>query len=152
MDELLSHISIPAALVAALSSLVIGFIWYHPKVFGTSWMRSLGKTEDDLSGGNMAVIFGVTFIVAALLAYFLQATIEFSHWHPDMGDGKGVTHSDHTFKHGALHGAIYGFFMIMPVIVIKALFERFNFKYMLIHIGYWMLVFAVMGGITDAWI
>ena len=34
-----------AILVSALIPLIIGAIWYHPKVFGTAWMHATGITE-----------------------------------------------------------------------------------------------------------
>ena len=57
-------INFPAILVAALSSFVVGFVWYNPKVFGTIWMNEIGMTEEKAKQGNMAKIFGLTFIFA----------------------------------------------------------------------------------------
>ena len=37
-----------AMAVAALTTLVVGFVWYHPKVFGTAWMHAAGLTEEEL--------------------------------------------------------------------------------------------------------
>ena len=42
-----------AILVAAISSLVVGSIWYNPKVFGTIWMREAGLIQEELQKGNM---------------------------------------------------------------------------------------------------
>lgn len=42
-----------ALFVAAIITLFVGFIWYHPKVFGTIWMKEAGLTEDQLKTGNM---------------------------------------------------------------------------------------------------
>ena len=44
-------------LVAAVSALVVGFIWYNPKVFGNAWMKAAGMTDEQVKGGNMAKIF-----------------------------------------------------------------------------------------------
>lgn len=33
-----------AIIVAALVPMIIGFIWYHPKVFGNTWMQVAGMT------------------------------------------------------------------------------------------------------------
>ena len=32
--------------MAGLIPLLVGFIWYNPKVFGTIWMRAAGITPD----------------------------------------------------------------------------------------------------------
>ena len=52
-----------AVLVAALSSFVVGFVWYNPKIFGTIWMNETGMTEEKAKQGNMAKIFGLTFVL-----------------------------------------------------------------------------------------
>ena len=48
------EINFLAVLVAALSSFVVGFVWYNPKVFGTIWMNEVGMTEEKAKQGNMA--------------------------------------------------------------------------------------------------
>ncbi|HNL85462.1 MAG TPA: DUF1761 domain-containing protein, partial [Chitinophagales bacterium] len=52
-----------------------------------------------------------------------------------------------TFHHGALHGALSGLFLIFPVLSINALFERKSWKYIFINSGFWIISFALMGGI-----
>ena len=111
-------------------------------------MKSIGKTEEDLEGGNMAVIFGLAYALSFILAHFVQILIELTHWHPV--DGGGIGHSFHTFGHGALHGAMFCIALVAPVIIILGLFERRSFKYHLIHVGYWLVVMSIMGGIGDA--
>ena len=59
--------------LAAASSLLIGFIWYHPKVFGTAWMKSIGVTrEESEKNFNMLAMFGGTFLLALLATMPLQ--------------------------------------------------------------------------------
>ena len=38
-----------ALIVAAISALVVGFVWYNPKVFGTAWMKEVGMTEEEFA-------------------------------------------------------------------------------------------------------
>lgn len=60
-----------AVLLAAVSSMVVGFIWYAKPVFGTRWMRLSGITDDDLKGGSalpIIITFVVSFFTAAVLA------------------------------------------------------------------------------------
>ena len=54
---------------AALIPMIVGAIWYNPKVFGTLWMRLTGKTEEDLAGDNMFVILGLSYILGLFLAF-----------------------------------------------------------------------------------
>ena len=62
-------------LVAAVSALVVGFVWYNPKVFGKAWMAAAEMTEDKMKGANMAKIFGLAFLFALMLAFSLPATV-----------------------------------------------------------------------------
>jgi hypothetical protein len=49
-----------AIAVSALLPLVVGAIWYNPKVLGKAWMQASGVTEEQVQTGNMLVIFGLT--------------------------------------------------------------------------------------------
>ena len=62
-----------AIIVAAIVPIVLGFIWYNPKVFGLVWMREAEMTEEKVKKGNMPVIFIVSLILSFLLAFFIQA-------------------------------------------------------------------------------
>ena len=56
-----------ALLVAAASTVVVGFIWYHPRFFGTIWMKESGTTQEMIKGNNMLVTFVVSLIYAFLI-------------------------------------------------------------------------------------
>ena len=64
----MDFLNFPAILVAAVSALVVGFIWYNPKVFGNAWMEAAGLTEAQLKAGNMVKIFILSFVFAFFLA------------------------------------------------------------------------------------
>ena len=58
-------------LVVALIPLIIGSIWYHPKVLGKAWMKSAEITEERASSGNMLKIFGLTYLFSLFATYIL---------------------------------------------------------------------------------
>jgi maltodextrin utilization protein YvdJ len=66
------EINFLAVLVAALTSFVVGFVWYNPKVFGTIWMKETGMTDEKARQGNMAKIFGLTFVFSFMLALIMM--------------------------------------------------------------------------------
>ncbi|WP_136668466.1 DUF1761 domain-containing protein [Flavobacterium sp. H122] len=147
-------------LLAAASTLVVGFIWYNPKVFGGIWMRESGMTEEKIQGANMALIFGLSFVYAFFISFVLQfLTIhQFGAFGMIGGDIAGAKPSYtafindygntfHTFKHGALHGFLAGLFLGLPLIGTNALYERRSFKYTLVTGGFWIVCFMIMGGI-----
>ena len=69
------EISWLAVALCAVSSLVLGGIWYSPALFARTWQQAAGLSDDELKSGNMAKIFGLTlvlsFIAAAVFAMFL---------------------------------------------------------------------------------
>lgn len=158
------EINFLALFVAALSTLVIGFIWYNPKVFGSIWMRESGLTEEKMKGANMPVIF----IMAVFFAFLISMILQFLTIHQwgalgmiggDLSTAKpsyDAFMADYgtafrTFKHGALHGFLTGLFLAFPMTATNALFERKSWKYTFINSGYWIVCFMVMGGIICAW-
>lgn len=56
-----------AMIFAALIPLIIGFLWYHPKVFGRVWMIQTGMTNESGKSMNMPVVFGMTFVAGLIL-------------------------------------------------------------------------------------
>ena len=56
-----------------------------------------------------------------------------------------------TYQHGALHGAMIGLFVALPVIATNCLFEQKSFRYAAITSGYWIIVMTLMGAIICGW-
>ncbi len=153
-----------ALLLAAVSALVVGFVWYNPKVFGTIWMNEAGLTEESMKGANMAKIFVLAFIFAFLLAMtMMQMSIHQTGALSLIGGDASkalpsytafmADYGNHfrTYKHGALHGVLAGVFVALPILGTNALFERKSAKYILINAGYWIVTLGVMGAIICGW-
>ncbi|HUR31841.1 MAG TPA: DUF1761 domain-containing protein, partial [Saprospiraceae bacterium] len=86
-----------AVIIAALIPMIVGFIYYHPKVLGKAWMNSLGITEADLKIGNMGLIYGICLVMSFILSFYLLGNVD--------GPGQeGAQGQFDTFKHGAAHG------------------------------------------------
>ena len=163
MELPINPITIPVAAVAAL---LIGALWYNPKIgFGNVWMRESGMTEEKRKTGKMGVIFGLSLLFAALLALLLMNFTNHQ-WgafgmvgaEPELAkpsfeafmNDYGMAYR--TFKHGALHGSMFGVFGALPIIGTIALFERKSVKYILVNSGYWVVTLAVMGSIICGWV
>ena len=159
-----------AILGAAFIPMIIGFLWYGPMLFQKAWMKEMNFTLKDMEGGNMLLIFGLSFIFSCMLAFSIQMLVihqwgVFSTLAGEPGfmekTGGGYAYYEEfmsnfgnrfrTFKHGALHGVLAGVFIVLPIIGIKALFERKSFKYIAINVGYWIVTLALMGGIICQW-
>ena len=127
-------------LLSSLTPFVIGYIYYHRLIFGKPWMNSIGMTEEKARQANIPLVFGLSFIMAFLISFYL---INFN-------NGSGQEGEFDNFGHGAIHGAFLSIFFIIPVFVMNGLFEQKSWKNMLLNAGYWLMTLSVMGGILDA--
>lgn len=167
------QINFLALIVTALVPMLLGFIWYNPKVFGKAWMTAAGMTDEKVKGGNMALIFGLSFLFSLMLAFEMNALavhdsfVEGATYYatnktmvPEAGSElenwlnyykNNLAASHYNFAHGSVHGVLFGLFLILPVFATNALFERKGFKYVAVNVGYWIICLAIMGGIMAAW-
>lgn len=151
-----------AVIAATFVTLVVGFIWYSPQVFGTIWMKETGMTEEKAKQSNMLKVFGLTIVYSFMLSFIMPSLVihQMGVLGTFGGNMKDVNyiefmklHGDlfRTFKHGALHGFVSGLFIALPITAINGLFEQKSWKYILINAGYWMVSMMIMGAIICGW-
>jgi hypothetical protein len=136
----MENVSWLSLVIATLIPMVVGFIYYHKAVFGNAWLVSIGKTEEDLKGGNMVMMMGISLVMAFLIAFFMLSFC----------NGEGQEGNFDTFKHGAAHGVIISLFFVIPIFVTNGLFERKPWSNIFINAGYWIITLALVGGVVDA--
>lgn len=154
------HINWLITFLASLIPMVVGFIWYNPKVLGNAWIKATGLAEEELKKANMALVFGLTFLFSFMIATLLNTIVIHQFGFQSMmlmqGDEADAIFKStmekygntyHTFKHGALHGTIAALFLALPIIGTLSLYERKSAKYIFIHAGYWIICMALMGGV-----
>ena len=132
-----------ATFVASLASLLVGFIWYNPKVFGTIWMREIGTSMEEVSGRkfNPVVMFGGTLLLSFIAAIFMNLMVA----HGRTEDGFK------TFQHGFVHGAQVAFFIVLPAIGTSSIYENRSWRYVAIASGFWAVTLGIIGGILNVW-
>ena len=118
-----------AVLLCGVSSLVLGGIWYSPLLFGKTWQRLSGISDEQAKSGNMAMIFGGAFVLsliaAAVFAMFLG---------PDMSVGAATA-----------AGFAAGLCWVAASYGISYLFEHRPLRLWLINGGYHVLQFTAFG-------
>jgi p-aminobenzoyl-glutamate transporter AbgT len=76
-------VNLLAVLVAAIATMVIGFLWYSPMLFARPWMVLMGYNPDDKAaldemrkgaGKNYAIAFVLSLISAFVLGKIIQVT------------------------------------------------------------------------------
>lgn len=136
------HINLLAVLVAAISTMVVGFLWYSPLLFAKAWMREMGYDPNDKAkmeemkksaGRAYAGSFVASLISAFVLALFL-------HW---------------VRAEGLHYGLLVGFHVwlgfVATVQLTGVLFMKQSMKLFAINTGYQLVCYLAMGAILTVW-
>jgi Protein of unknown function (DUF1761) len=131
-----STINYLAVFAAALSTFVLGGLWYSPLLFGKAWMRANGLTEADLQAFSKARMFGLSLlfslVMALNLSMFLASPTTNLTW-------------------GMMAGGLAGLGWVAMAIAVIGLFENRSWKYIAINGGYMTVAFVIMGAIIGVW-
>ena len=135
IGTVLAGINWLAVIVAAIAAFVLGGFWYSMKVFGATWMREIGLTEETASNANMTLTYGTTFVLQLLAATALAACMP--------ADGSWLT--------GLKTGLVVGVFWVATAYGTTYLFEQRSLRLFMINAGYYVVLFAIMGTIIGTW-
>jgi hypothetical protein len=159
-------------LVVVLSGLIpllVGFVWYSKNGVGNVWMKESGYDPATAKPTNMIALFGISLLFSVMLAGGLLPAVihqmglnsmlmgepaladpnsELSQTFASLMSKYGTNFR--TFKHGAFHGFLTAIFIVLPVIGTSALYEQKTWKYIAVHVGYWAICMALMGGVISA--
>lgn len=131
-----------AVLVAAISTMVVGFLWYSPLLFAKPWMREMGYDPNDKAKTEeMKKTAGPAYagsMVAGLLSAFTLALIL-----------HGLRAEDLHFGIMASFHIWLGF--VATVQFTGALFMKQSMKLFAINTGYQLVCYLVMGTILTVW-
>lgn len=130
-----THVNWLAVLVAGVSAFILGGVWYSPALLGNAWMKENNMNAEEVKKGNMAKIFGWSFIFSLLMAVNLAMFL---------GDPKI------DFTMGLMYGALTGLWIFCGIAIV-GLFEHKSWKYIFINGGYMMVALTLMGGIIGVW-
>jgi hypothetical protein len=71
MELTVPAINVFAVLLATVAAMVVGFVYYHPKVLGTSWMKAIGHTRESVGTGPKPWVYALTVVCAFATAWVL---------------------------------------------------------------------------------
>jgi hypothetical protein len=131
-SEVIKNLNWLAIIFAAISTFLIGGIWYS--IFKKTWMSANGFTETDLAKRKMPSVFALSIVFSFIMATNLAMFI---------GNG------DLIF--GTIAGLLTGLGWVALAIAIIALFENKSWKYILVNGGYMIVAFTIMGLILGGW-
>ncbi len=129
-------------LVAAIATMVVGFLWYSPLLFAKPWMVLMGYDPEDKSrleemrkGAGQS--YAISFVASLVSAFVLAKIIEIA------------------TVNSALYGMKIGFAVwlgfVTTVQLTGALFAKQPFKLYAINTGYQLVCYVVMGAILAVW-
>lgn len=151
---------------ASFIPMILGAIWFHPKVFGGDKWYDLAKLIGDERSDVSTIKLLSTMILNFLIAFGLYNLVvhQFALFSVVGGDVEllktGTSYAFlqeygstfQTFKHGAFHGLMPATLMfVVPVLGYVTIFEKKSIKYFLVYLGYWAISLTIMGGILCQW-
>lgn len=124
--------NILAVLLAAVSSFILGGLWYSPVLFGKAWNRENGGLPEP---ANPAKVFGVSFVFSLVAATGFAVLLGPA---PDL--------------HEAVHyGLLVGIAMVGASFGINYQFSQRSFKLWLIDGGYHVAQFLLFALVLGLW-
>lgn len=132
-----------AVLVAAVASMIIGFIWYGP-LFGKQWVALSGMTPEKIEAAKktgMSKTYALAFVGSLVMAYVLAHALVFA--------------SAYLKVEGPQAGLTAGFWnwlgFIAPVTLGSVLWEGKSWKLWLLNNGHYLLALLAMGAVLAVW-
>lgn len=138
----LMGISLFPVIVAALATMVVGFLWYSPALFARPWMVLMGYDPNDKAkieamqksaGPSYALSSIASLIAAAVLAKIIAIM------------------TIHSALYGMKIGLAVWLGFVTTVQLTNSLFSRQPAKLYAINTGYQLVCYLVMGAILGAW-
>ena len=137
-----SSINWLAVVACVVASMIIGSIWFSPKVFYPAWWKAIGKSESDVPGTqNMGMLWGLTVLASFVQAVFMSVMVH------AMGS---MTAGGATLGSGAMAGFLLWLGFVAPSSLTNKLFAG-QLQAWLYEVGNHLVTFVVMGAIVGAW-
>lgn len=123
-----------AVILAAISDLLVGALWFSPLLFYKKWIQVTGINEESLKIGA-GKIYGLTLLMSLIISYNLAAFL-------------AEEGTDAAW--GTIAGFLAGVWAAAAFVIIS-LFERKSAAYIFINIGYLLVAFTLKGFIIGVW-
>lgn len=126
------EISFLKILAAGFASVVLGFVWYHPKVFGSAWMRMVNMTPEMASRGKrrMPLMALIGLLSSMLIAYVMVYV--------------GIAWGFYDWIGALVLGLWSWIGFVVPTMLSRVLWEQSPFKLFLIDALYWLVAFVLI--------
>lgn len=130
-------INLIPVIAAAVINMALGMLWYSPYVFGKLWIKSMGRTPEEIQQQANPLIYVFNTIASLVFAYILAHIMKFA------------------FISNAGDGIIIGFWVWLGFVVTTVLpgylYEGRNKILYIIFILYQLAAICIMGALLAVW-
>ena len=135
-------INLWSVLVAAVATMILGFLWYSPILFANPWMRLMGVDPNDKAKlaemqKGAGKLYGLAFVASIVSAMVLAKVIAIA--------------TVNTIPYGMKIGFAVWLGFVTTVQLTGALFGKQPIKLYLINTAYQLVCYLVMGAILAVW-
>lgn len=134
--DILTKVNFWSVLLAAVSYLIVGSLWYSPLLFGKLWIKLNGFCDEDLKSSRPLWKILILSFLSAVVSSFVIAAVLGPRQSPDFG---------------AVVGAIIAICWITMSKLTDVLFENKPVKLFFLHAGFDLVSFMIMGAIVGYW-
>jgi len=132
MQYAIHNITVVPVLIAALVSFLLGWVWYSA-LFGSTWMKALGKSKEDIMKGGRQAMFkgmGISLLQAIVVA------VAIDHFF-NLGGGMTVGMAIET-------ALVCWFAFVVMMDLVTRTYEQSNMTLFYIHISYRLIEFVAI--------
>lgn len=138
----LLNVNLWAVLVAALATMVVGFLWYSPMLFARPWMVAMGYDPDNKARiqemqKSAGKSYAISLVASLVSAFVLGKIIHIA--------------TANTVLYGMKFGFAVWLGFVTTVQLTAKLFGNQSTKLYLINTGYQLVCYLAMGAILAAW-
>jgi hypothetical protein len=130
----MENINLLAVILAGVVNMIVGSFWYSPAGFGKLWMK-LSKVEMG-KGGNMGLLYGITFVSALVQAYVLALVINYA-------GAMGAVD-------GAMIGLLLGVGFVATTYLNQVIFGNKPLQLYYLDMGYYLVVLSINGALIGS--
>jgi len=157
--------------ITAAFPILIGAVYYHPKILGRTWLSTADISSEVLMVGSRPKILLLSYLFGLFMSYVIflfavhQSSIYqlFLHDKDLLESGTGLHNyvnsfmddygdKHRTFGHGVIHGMELCLLMGLAMIGTTALREQRSMKYVWIHVIFWVICGGAIGGVLCAYV
>lgn len=128
----MASLSMAGIVAAGVVPVLLGMIWYHPRIFGTQWMRLTGITPETAERvKRKRLTYGILALAASMLIAYVMDVIAVS---------VGISSVVEAVRLGFWLWAGFA----VPILLGSVIWEGQRTRLYFINIGYWLIAFIMM--------